>query len=195
MTADADSGGRGFTPRRPTWPITLLRVGFGLVWAIDAFFKWTPTFRSSYISILTDAAKDQPGWLHWWFTFWINLQNPHPAVFAYIVAVIETLLAFMLIFGFARKVAYIGGAVFTFLLWATAEGFGGPYSTASTDVGTGIIYVLVFLALLALSYGQGAEPWSLDALIERHLGWWHWVADVGGHRSRKAAQTDIILGP
>jgi nitrite reductase (NO-forming) len=190
MAADPDSSVRRFNPRRPTWPIVLLRVSIGLVWAIDASFKWTPTFRSSYASTLTDAAKDQPGWLHWWFTFWVNLQSPHPIFFAYLVAVVETLLAFMLVFGFARKVAYVGGAVYGFLLWGTAEGFGGPYSPASTDIGTGIIYVIVFFALLALSDRQGAEAWSLDALIDRGVGWWHWVADVGGHRSRTGLRSD-----
>ncbi len=33
------------------------------------------------------------------------------------------------------------------VIWSTAEGFGGPYTAGSTDIGAAIIYVLVFLAL------------------------------------------------
>lgn len=188
MAANAHEHRRGLIQARPTWPTAVLRVGLGLIWAIDASFKWTPTFRASYISILTDAAKDQPSWLHWWFNFWINLQSPHPAFFTYLVAAVETLLALALIFGLGRKIAYIGGAVFSFLIWATPEGFGGPYSTSSTDVGTGIVYMMVFLALIAMSFGQSAERWSLDAFIERRLHWWHWVAEFGEHRAQKTEE-------
>lgn len=38
--------------RVSTWrarAIALLRVAFGLIWAIDAWFKWQPGFLSSFI--------------------------------------------------------------------------------------------------------------------------------------------------
>jgi hypothetical protein len=44
-------------------------------------------------------------------------------------------VAAALIFGFARKSTYIAAAVFSLLIWSTAEGFGGPYTAGSTDVG------------------------------------------------------------
>ena len=124
----------------------------------------------------------QPGWLKWWFDFWIRLQHPNPAFYAYLVAAAETLIALAVIFGFARKLTYLGAIAFSLLIWATAEGFGGPYTRGSTDIGAAVIYAFVFLALLAISAQEGTSRYSLDALIERRVSWWHWIAEVGGHR-------------
>ena len=95
---------------------------------------------------------------------------------------IETLVGVALVLGFARKLTYISGALFAFIVWAVAEGFGGPYISGSTDIGAAVIYVVVFLSLLAISAQEGTSRYSLDALIERRLSWWHWIAEVGGHR-------------
>jgi uncharacterized membrane protein YphA (DoxX/SURF4 family) len=72
------------------------------------------------------TADGQPGWLRWWFDFWIRVQHPDAAFFAYLVAVVETLIALALLAGLARKLTYIAAAGFSVLIWATAEGFGGP---------------------------------------------------------------------
>lgn len=50
---------------RPDWPKSAVRVGFGLIWAIDAGLKWQPGFRADYMSTLMGQAQGQPGWLHW----------------------------------------------------------------------------------------------------------------------------------
>ncbi len=113
-----------------------------------------------------------------WFQFWIDLQRTRVDFFAYLVAAIETLIALALILGFARKITYITGAVFSLLIWSTAEGFGGPYTAQSTDIGTAIIYALVFVALLAMAAQFGPSRYSLDAVIERRVPWWHRIAEV-----------------
>src|SRR5258707_4314292 len=71
-------------------------------------------------------AQGEPGWLQPWFNLWINLQHPRAMLFAYLVAAVETLIALALITGFARKLTYISAATFSVLIWATAEGLGGP---------------------------------------------------------------------
>ncbi len=68
-------------------------------------------------------ADGQPGWLKPWFHFWVTTQHDAPMFFAYLVALVETLIAVALIAGFARKYTYIAAAVFSVLIWATAEGF------------------------------------------------------------------------
>jgi uncharacterized membrane protein YphA (DoxX/SURF4 family) len=166
------------------WPETALRVGFGIVWGVNAGLKWLPGFRDNYLAVATGAAKGQPDWLDWWFRFWVDIQRPHPLVFAYTIAVIETLIALSLILGFVRKTLYIAGAVFSFFIWAVAEGFGGPYTLGSTDIGSAIIYVIVFLALLVILAIQGRSRYSLDALIEERVGWWYKLAEIGTHRSK-----------
>ena len=99
--------------------------------------------------MISDAGQG-PGWLHRWFSFWTNLQRPEVAFFAYAVAAAETLVAVAVILGFARKITYISAAVFSVLIWAVAEGFGGPYTSGASDIGTAVIYAVVFLGLLAL---------------------------------------------
>jgi len=109
----------------------------------------------------------------------VRLVHPRIALFAYGTAIVETLLALALLAGFARKFTYIGGALYSLLVWATAEGFGGPYSGSSTDIGAAIIYVVVFLALLVVNARSETSRYSVDRLIERRWAWWHRVAEVG----------------
>ncbi|HCX83613.1 MAG TPA: hypothetical protein DHV14_00410, partial [Micrococcales bacterium] len=71
------------------WPKTALRVTFGLIWLIDAILKWLPGFRAAYMDTIMEQAEGQPGWLQPWFRFWIDLQHPDSAFFAYLVAVVE----------------------------------------------------------------------------------------------------------
>ncbi len=185
------------------WPKTVLRVAFGLIWLIDAALKWLPGFRASYMDTIMGQADGQPGWLQPWFRFWINLQHPDPAFFAYLVATVETLIAAALIVGFTRKFSYSAAIVFSLLIGSTAEGFGGPYTSGAADIGTAIVYALVFAALLIFSYYQGAAPFSVDARLERRIGWWHWVAEVGHHRpdahtlpeERVPARASVMANP
>ncbi len=72
---------------------TVVRLLFGLIFAIDAVLKWLPGFRHQYLGNIKTAAQGQPSWLHWWFHLWINFQSGAPLLFATIVALIETSLA------------------------------------------------------------------------------------------------------
>jgi uncharacterized membrane protein YphA (DoxX/SURF4 family) len=155
------------------------RVLFGLIWLIDAGLKWEPAFRSGFTADLKMAAQGQPGWLHGWFHLWTNMVALNSGFFAYSTAVIETLVAVAVIVGFARKFTYISAALFSVLIWATAEGFGGPYNSSSTDIGTAVIYAVVFMGLLALDYETGPSRFSVDSLIEQRLSWWHRIAEIG----------------
>ena len=125
------------------------------------------------------AGSGQPGWLQWWFHFWINLQNPPPIGFAYLVAAVETLVALAVIVGFARKLTYIAAVVFSVVIWATAEGFGGPYGSGAADIGTAIIYALVFMGLLTLVAYTGTDRYSADYYLEQKISWWSKVAEIG----------------
>lgn len=160
------------------WPKDALRIGFGIIWLIDALLKWLPGFRSAYMSTIMGQAQGQPGWLQPWFNFWINLQHPRTMFFAYLVAVAETLIALALIAGFARKLTYSAAIVFSLVIWATAEGFGGPYTSGSSDIGTAIIYAVVFTGLLALSYYAGPARYSADFYLEKKIAWWWRVAEM-----------------
>ena len=172
------AGAPATTGRLPAWPKDALRISFGIIWLIDAVLKWLPGFRSGYMDTIMGQAQGQPGWLKGWFTFWINLQHPRAIFFAYLVAVVETLIAVAVIAGFARKLTYSAAIVFSVLIWATAEGFGGPYTSGAADIGTAVIYAVVFAGLLALSYYSGPARYSADYYLERKISWWWRLAEM-----------------
>jgi nitrite reductase (NO-forming) len=162
----------------PAWPKDALRIGFGVIWLIDAVLKWLPGFKDGYMDTIMGTRDGQPFWLRWWFDFWINLQHPAITFFWALVATAETLIALALIFGFARKAAYIAAIAFSVLIWSTAEGFGGPYTSGASDIGTAIIYAIVFAGLLALSYYAGPARFSADFYLEKKLTWWWRLAEL-----------------
>jgi nitrite reductase (NO-forming) len=157
--------------------VAILRVIFGLMWAIDAAFKWQPAFKSGFLDQIKSAADGQPHWLHGWFNFWIHLLSHNPHLFAMLVMVTETLVALALIFGVARRTTYLAAAIFSLLIWSVAEGFGGPYSATSTDIGTGIVYAVVFFSLYGLDRLASRSSWSLDNYIAKRLPWWTVLAN------------------
>jgi uncharacterized membrane protein YphA (DoxX/SURF4 family) len=154
-----------------------VRLLFGVIWAIDAVLKWLPGYRHSYLGNLKAAAQGQPSWLHGWFNFWIRLQSHSPALFATLTGLAETTLAIVLILGVARRAGYAFGAVYALLVWAVGEGFGGPYATGATDIGTGIVYTMLFLALLAFAPPARRERLSLDQVLVARWQWWRVVAE------------------
>jgi uncharacterized membrane protein YphA (DoxX/SURF4 family) len=185
---------RQSSPALRSWPQDIFRIAFGMIWLIDAILKWLPGFRSTYVSAVTGVAQGQPGWLRWWFDFWVKLQAPRPTLFAYLVAVLETLVAVAIIFGFARKLTYISSAVFGVVIWAVAEGFGGPYMKGSSDIGTAVIYALVSMGLLTLCYYAGESRHSVDYHLEKRISWWWKVAEMRAPVSTEQPITEIDLG-
>jgi uncharacterized membrane protein YphA (DoxX/SURF4 family) len=180
----------------PTWPKDALRISFGIIWLIDAVLKWLPGFRSGYMGMIMGQAAGQPGWLKPWFTFWINLQHPHAIFFAYLVAAVETLIAVAVILGFARKLTYISAAAFSVLIWATAEGFGGPYTSGASDIGTAVIYAVFFVGLLALMAYAGVARYSVDYYLEQKISWWSKIAEIRPPvQNVPAASTAVVPQP
>ena len=161
----------------PLWPKDALRISFGIIWLIDAVLKWLPGFRAGYMGAIMGQAQGQPGWLRPWFNFWIDLQHPRAMFFAYLVAVVETLIAAAVIAGFARKLTYSAAILFSLLIWGTAEGFGGPYTAGASDIGTAVVYAVVFAGLLALGYYAGPARYSADFYLEKKISWWWRVAE------------------
>ncbi len=158
------------------WAATAVRIAFGVIWGIAAWLKWQPGFRATFLPDMIATATGQPHWLAPWFDFWLRLERPAPEVWAYLGAIAETLIAIAVLLGFARRAVYIGGALYSLLIWCTAGGFGGPYTQGATDIGPAIIYAVVFCALLVmLEHGLGGR-FTLDAAIARRVPWWPRIA-------------------
>lgn len=157
--------------------VALFRIGFGLFWAIDAWYKWQPAFQHQFANNFSRPARGAPSMLQPWFHFWSGLVPPHTALFAPATAVIETLIAGCLILGLARRSLYLLGAVFAFLIWSVPESFGRFWTAGQTDLGTGIMYVFIFLALYLVDAAGSAGGWSLDRRVEARLPFWRQLAE------------------
>lgn len=72
----------------------------------------------------------------------------------------------------ARRFTYLVGAIFSLLIWSTAEGFGGPYTAGATNLGPALVYALVFVALILFARILGSTPYSLDYHLGRHFCLW-----------------------
>lgn len=157
---------------RRSWDVAGLRIVFGIIWAVDAWLKWQPGFRATFLPNMISTADAEPHWIKWWFDFVVALERSAPALFVYIGAVTETLLAIALILGFARRVVFVGGALYALTIWCTADGFGAPYGPGATDIGPSIIYAMVFLALLVILERGHSDQLTLDAAIVRRYPQW-----------------------
>jgi len=147
--------------------IAFTRISFGLLWAINAYFKWQPAFANNFLAYFKETYDSQPALIQSWLNFWINLVNGAPHLFARLIALGETGIAIGLILGLFSNLDYVAGIVLTLLIWAVPEGFGGPYTAGATDLGAGILYPFAFLGLLLLSAGQ---HYGLDRYLWPKLG-------------------------
>lgn len=151
---------------------------FGLVLGIDAalaFYPQTPFWFSE--SVLA-ASIGQPSWLSGWFAFWVVQSQQYAALDVGVVTFLEIALCVSLVVGFLRKIAYVGGMGLTLFIWAVPNGFGGPYTVGTFDVGMGVIYAIAFLFLLVLDADPSANVGTVDAWIERRWPRWSRWAEV-----------------
>ncbi len=134
--------------------IEVVRVLFGLLWAFDAFWKWQPAFLHNSLSYLSASQAGQPAWIVSYIGFFIQIFNfVGPLYFGIFAAVTETVLAVGLLARLGEKWLLPIGALYSFGLWTTAEGWGGPYAPGSTGnrgdmLGTANMYVLIYLILM-----------------------------------------------
>jgi uncharacterized membrane protein YphA (DoxX/SURF4 family) len=187
-TLGATTEAQGWVARNAGSLKTLFRVVLGVVWLIDGALKFAPGFVGQFSGMIT--SDGQPGWLAGWFSFWANATSGNAAFWVYSTGVLEVGLGIGLVLGLLRKVAYIGGAILSLFIWAVPEGFGGPYGPGSTDIGTGAVYALLFVALMVINASYGPSRWSVDYWIEKRFPAWARFAEfrrgppVAPHESR-----------
>jgi nitrite reductase (NO-forming) len=163
-------GGRTSPPPRRREGAAAVRIGYGLVWAVDAGFKWLPGFIHGQVldKDLSKASKIDVPVLHQWLQMWHSLAAVSPGAFAVGTAIVETLIALGLIFGAFSNLVFLGSAVLSLGIWSTAEAFHLPWSTPGiTDLGPSVAYII---ASLALFYAAAGSTWSLDRVLRPKLG-------------------------
>jgi thiosulfate dehydrogenase [quinone] large subunit len=145
----------------------LLRVAFGLVWAVDAALKWMPGFIEGQTlpDELGRGVEVSTPVVHEWLRLWNGIGLADPALSAHVIAVVETLIALLLVTGFLSRTAFIGSALVSLGIWTGAEGMHLPwFRDGQTDLGPSVGYVVASLGLLA---AQAGSTWSVDAVLER----------------------------
>src|SRR5712691_4123739 len=138
---------------RRNWRVGL-RVIFGLFWAADAYLKWSLIAQGiDYRDLISSAAQGQPSTVASWIRFWADIANSTPG-FPYILAMTETVIAIFIIIGFFTKLTSLAGIGFSFLIWSTAEAFGGVFTQGATDIGTAPLYMAMFAGLIVVRAGM-----------------------------------------
>src|SRR5438445_12860048 len=166
MTSRANRSSESF-PRedagliRRNWRVGL-RVIFGLFWAADAYLKWSLIAQGiDYRDLVSSAAQGQPSTVASWIRFWADIANSTPG-FPYVIATAETVIAIFIIIGLFTKLTSLAGIVFSFLIWSTAEAFGGVFTPGATDIGTAPFSMALSAGLLFFRAGLHG---ALDALF------------------------------
>jgi uncharacterized membrane protein YphA (DoxX/SURF4 family) len=152
-----------------------VRIGYGLVWAIDASFKWLPGFvhGQTLNDELGKASTVHTPLIHQWVQLWHTVAMSAPGAFAVGTAIVETVIAVCLVFGAFTNLVAVGSAVFSFGIWSAPEAFHLPWSKPGiTDLGPSVAYIF---ASLALMYAGAGAIWSLDSKIQPLLGKYGWL--------------------
>ena len=183
-TGPAEPPTRLDDPLRRLHGAAVVRIVFGLIWAVDATFKWLPGFVSGQTlgEELGSGEKIQTPVIHQWIELWHAAATPNPAAFAVGTAIIETLIALGQIFGVLSNLVFIGSAVFSFGIWSAAEGFHLPWTRSGiTDLGPSVGYIV---ASLALFFAAAGATWSVDTWLRpASAGSPSWPADAGTARA------------
>ncbi len=152
--------GRG-RPSEGLWETA--RLLFGLLWAFDAALKWLPAFMFHFSSQITSVIPGQPHWVAAWLHFVaLVIATVGPVLVAVVVGLVETVIALGLLSRRGLRFILPIAIVYSLVVWATPEAFGGPYSAAGTGVrgnviGNVIIYLIPLFFLATRLYARMTE--------------------------------------
>jgi thiosulfate dehydrogenase [quinone] large subunit len=172
LNTDDARGTRSFGPMdrslRRLHGAAVVRIVYGVLWAIDAVFKWLPGWiNGQTLGHELDESKVPTPVLHNWVGLWHGAASMNPGAFAMFTAIVESLIAVALILGFLSNLTFIVTAVWSFGIWTSAEHMHMPFTTGMTDLGPSIGYIF---AALALFFAAAGATWSVDAVIRSRLG-------------------------
>jgi nitrite reductase (NO-forming) len=157
--------------------LSAARIFFGIVWILDGYFKFAFNTPNSLSQIVTYAGYGQPAWMQGWFTFWAGIISWSPPLSQALIGVTEILLGLLLVFGLLRKAVYLVGILFSLSIWSIAQSFGGPLAAGKVEVGSGLVYALVFFMLLVACSMQLETRFSLDPRITKKFSGWAQLSD------------------
>jgi uncharacterized membrane protein YphA (DoxX/SURF4 family) len=167
--------------------VSVVRILFGVAWAIAAVLKWQPAFIQAFAATVGGANQDQPAIEQAWINFWLKIVHTNPTLFGILAALVESVLAICFLFGVFTNSASIIGAVWAFFIWSVPEGFGAPYVAGqSTDIGTAFPYMILCILLLLLGSGRYL---GIDRVLTPKLGRFSFLATGSLGRQEVHKQT------
>jgi nitrite reductase (NO-forming) len=101
------------------------------------------------------------------------------------VALIESLIAAVLILGVFTNLACVSGMLMALVIWTTAESFGGPYTTGATDIGAAVMYAVVLAGLFLSPAGLQL---GFDRQLTPRLGGFGFLASGTFRRGRSTGR-------
>jgi uncharacterized membrane protein YphA (DoxX/SURF4 family) len=127
--------------------------------------------NSSYLISENIATGAYGSWsfLYPWVAFWANFTLNNSVFMVTFSIIIELILGIALLLGMFKKPVYILGAVYSILLWATVDQFGGPYIAGTLNTGATLIYFIAFIFLIFIEINYTYRDISLDSLIIKRL--------------------------
>lgn len=131
--------------------IDLLRVGMGLVWALNLIFILTPSnqYFTMFQSMAGGYSASSLGGAG--FANWVA---GSPTFFAWAIAILTAYLAVAFLAGFTTRFACVAGAVASLAFLLTQFYTTFALDGSGTDVGPHPLYLLVYLILFAAGAGQ-----------------------------------------
>lgn len=154
--------------------IELLRVGMGIVWALNFLFvadptnQFFPTFRDTAISFASTSLGG-PGVA--------DFVAAHATFFAWFTALLTAYLALAFVSGATTRLACLVGSLASVVFFVTqfVSTFQGP---GATDVGPHPLYILSYVILLAGGAGRyvSVDRWIWKSGRIRFPRWLRWFA-------------------
>ncbi|HUY61934.1 MAG TPA: hypothetical protein VMW49_08655, partial [Candidatus Dormibacteraeota bacterium] len=147
------------------WAAT--RIAFGLVLLTDAILEWQPPVYRVFLPLAYGVAGASPPGLQGALLAADHLLGRNPVAANATLAALETLLALAIIAGYGAAAALLIAVPLFVAIWVVGQGLGLPFVPGTTDVNSGLLYVLLALALWR------ARSWE-------RLSAWAWVRGAGG---------------
>jgi uncharacterized membrane protein YphA (DoxX/SURF4 family) len=148
--------------RAQTLAIELLRIGVGIIWALNLVFivapqnDWWGSFGQIALSF-GPTSLGGPGLP--------QFVAAHAVVFSWLVAVTTTYLAVAFLLGVTTRWACLVGGIFSAILLGTQVGNTFVFP-GGTDVGEHPLYMLIYIGLVV---GGAGQAYSLDVWIRNAL--------------------------
>ncbi len=133
----------------------LMRILFGVIWVVNTILQANAYYVNHFLGSIVARIKGQTSLVsHYLYAVVHVLTVLGPRHVAIGTVVLDAILALSLLTGLALRPLARLGMIYTFFLWTTVGGFGGPYIPGATDPGTAIVYTLTFFTILSVPSEQ-----------------------------------------